>query len=80
MDSQPFQLDESNEKSRNRTRNEHNYEQNGRKLKRNSGKKYETKKSKLVNAKIFENKDCLCSKKCKSGIGYEDRKANFDSF
>ncbi|XP_036317666.1 uncharacterized protein LOC118732641, partial [Rhagoletis pomonella] len=49
-------------------------------MKRNSGEEYETKESKHVSGKLFENKDCLCSKKCINGIGYEDRKANFDCF
>ena len=38
----------------------HNYEQNVRKLKRNSGEKYRTGKLKHVSATLFENKDCLC--------------------
>lgn len=73
-------MEESNMKSRKRTRNQRNYAQNIRKMKRNSGEEYETKESKHVSGKVFENKDCLCSKKCINGFGYEDRKANFDSF
>lgn len=36
--------------------------------------------SKHVNGILFENKVCLCSEKCINGIGYEDKKANFDYF
>jgi len=74
------QIEESNMKSRKRKRNQHNYAQNIRKMKRNSGEEYETKKSKHVSGKLFENKHCLCSKKCINGFGYEERKANFDTF
>lgn len=71
---------ESNLKSRKRTRNPRNYAQNIRKMKRNSREEYETKESKHVSGKLFENKDCLCSKKCINWIGYDDRKANLDCF
>ena len=33
-----------------------------------------------MSGKLFEHKDCLCSKQCINAIGYEDRKANFDFF
>ena len=46
------------DKKRKRARNEDSYAQN-RKIKRNNGEEYTTKKSKLVSAKIFENKDCF---------------------
>ncbi|XP_053968581.1 uncharacterized protein LOC128870010 [Anastrepha ludens] len=49
-------------------------------MKRNSGEEYETKESKPVSGKLFQNKDCLCSKKLINGIGYEYRRAKFDSF
>jgi hypothetical protein len=48
------------DKKRKRARNEDSYAQNIRKIKRNNGEEYTTKKSKLVSAKIFENKDCFC--------------------
>ena len=48
------------DKTRKRARNEGSYAQNIRKIKRNSREEYTTKKSKLVSAKIFENKGCFC--------------------
>ena len=50
------------------------------KVKRNSGEQYKTKGSQLVSGKLFENKDCLCAKKCVNGLGHDDRKDNFDSY
>ncbi|XP_036336106.1 uncharacterized protein LOC118746358 [Rhagoletis pomonella] len=46
VNSEPLQMEESNLKSRKRTRNPRNYAQNIRKMKRNSGEEYETKESK----------------------------------
>ncbi|XP_054726886.1 uncharacterized protein LOC129236483 [Anastrepha obliqua] len=80
VNSEPLQMEEINMKSRKRSRNQLNYAQNIRKMKRNSGEEYETKKSKLVSGKLFEHKDCRCFKQCINAIGYEDRKANFDFF
>ncbi|XP_054734742.1 uncharacterized protein LOC129242214 [Anastrepha obliqua] len=62
VNSEPLQMEEINMKSRKRSRNQLNYAQNIRKMKRNSGEEYETKKSKLVSGKLFEHKDCRCSK------------------
>lgn len=47
---------------RKRAKNKDNYTQNIRRIKRNNGEEYTTKKLKLASAKIFENKDCFCSK------------------
>ena len=68
------------DKKRKRARNEDSYAQNIRKIKRNNGEEYTTKKSKLASAKIFENKDCFCSKKCLDRVEYNERKSNFDHF
>lgn len=68
------------DKNRKRARNEDSYAQSIRKIKRNNGEEYMTKKSKLVNGKIFENKDCFCSKKCLDRVEYNERKSNFDHF
>ncbi|KAF8770444.1 hypothetical protein HNY73_017972 [Argiope bruennichi] len=51
-----------------------------RKLLRNTGQEYVTKKGKVVKAKIFENKDCGCSKRCVTKIAVEDRQKCFDKF
>ncbi|KAG8183630.1 hypothetical protein JTE90_005618 [Oedothorax gibbosus] len=51
-----------------------------RKLLRNSGQEYVTKLGKVVKAKIFDNKDCGCSRKCKKNIAVEDRQKCFDKF
>lgn len=51
-----------------------------RKILRNTGEEYVTKKGKVVKAKIFDNKDCGCSKRCKNNIAVEDRKKCFDKF
>lgn len=51
-----------------------------RKFMRNSGQEYVTKKGKIVKAKVFENKDCGCSKRCLSKITSEERQKCFDKF
>ena len=56
----PEMVQREKDKTRKRARNEGSYAQNIRKIKRNSREEYTTKKSKLVSAKIFENKDCFC--------------------
>lgn len=47
---------------------------------RNTGQEYITKKGKIVQAKIFENKDCKCSKRCNTKITPEERQKCFDKF
>jgi len=73
-------MEESYMKPRKRTLNQRKFAQNIIKMKRNSIEECETKESKHVSGKLFENKDSLCFKECINGFGYEDRKANFDSF
>ncbi|GFV52379.1 uncharacterized protein TNCV_3216101 [Trichonephila clavipes] len=51
-----------------------------RKLLRNTGQEYVTKKGKVVKAKVFENKDCGCSKRCVTKVAVEDRQKCFDKF
>ncbi|GFQ92020.1 uncharacterized protein TNCT_642381 [Trichonephila clavata] len=51
-----------------------------RKLLRNTGQEYITKKGKVVKAKVFENKDCGCSKRCVTKVAVEDRQKCFDKF
>lgn len=51
-----------------------------RKFLRNTGQEYVTKKGKVVKAKIFEDKDCGCSKKCVTKITAEQRQKCFDKF
>lgn len=47
---------------------------------RNTGQEYVTKKGKVVKAKVFENKDCGCSKRCQTKITLEQREKCFDKF
>ncbi|XP_042907495.1 uncharacterized protein [Parasteatoda tepidariorum] len=63
-----------------RVRNEMNHKTKLRKLLRNTGQEYITKKGKVVKAKVFENKDCGCSKRCSSKITPEQREKCFDKF
>ena len=65
-------------KKRKTGRKEGSYAQSIRKIKRNSGEEYTTKKSKLVSANIFQNK--YCSKKCLERVECNERKSNFDNF
>lgn len=51
-----------------------------RKFKRNTGQEYVTKKGKVVKAKVFENKDCSCSKQCSTKVTAEERMKCFDKF
>lgn len=51
-----------------------------RKILRNTGHEYVTKKGKVVKAKLFEDKDCGCSKKCMTKITTEQRQKCFDKF
>ncbi|KFM76863.1 hypothetical protein X975_16015, partial [Stegodyphus mimosarum] len=51
-----------------------------RKLLRNTGQEYVTKKGKVVKAKIFDDKDCGCSKRCMTKITTEQRQKCFDKF
>lgn len=57
-----------------------NYAANIRKIKRNCSEQYVTKNSKIVDAKIFENKNCFCSRKCIDLLTCEERKTNFENF
>lgn len=61
-------------------RNGGKYAQKLRKMYRNTGKKYYTAAGKVIREKIFQNKDCHCSKNCISLINLEERKNIFDNF
>lgn len=78
----PFFFAGKNEKSpsKKRVRNEMNHKTKLRKFKRNTGQEYVTKKGKIVKAKVFENKDCGCSKRCMTKVTSEDRQKCFDKF
>lgn len=67
-----------NQRSRKRKRNISKPEQ--RKMDRNSGKSYKTAKSNIVLAKVFQNQDCNCQKKCAETVSEESRKNAFDTF
>ncbi|XP_015903193.1 uncharacterized protein [Parasteatoda tepidariorum] len=51
-----------------------------RKFLRNTGQEYVTKKGKVVKAKIYDDKDCGCSRRCKTKITAVERQKCFDKF
>ncbi|KAG8183629.1 hypothetical protein JTE90_005617 [Oedothorax gibbosus] len=57
-----------------------NHKTKFRKFMRNTGQEYVTKNGKVVKAKVFENKDCSCSKRCLTKITSEQRQKCFDKF
>ncbi|XP_054720936.1 uncharacterized protein LOC129230558 [Uloborus diversus] len=67
-------------KKRKKTENESMSKSKLRKVLRNTGQEYVTKKGKIVKAKIFEDKDCGCSKRCMTKITKEQREKCFDKF
>ena len=56
------------------------YAQRISKIKRNSGQEYCTKNGKIISEKKFENKNCICSKKCVERINEAERKIIFQQF
>lgn len=56
------------------------YIQKIRKIKRNSGKRYDTQSGKIIPAKVFQNEDCQCRKDCLKNLNETERKRIFEMF
>lgn len=69
-------------RGRKRPRNFENWKINKRKLNRNSGKEYTSRRNKVTHAKIFPSGyDCKCPRKCPENFPSEDTlKSFFNSF
>lgn len=69
-------------RGRKRPRNFENWKINKRKLNRNSGKEYTSRRNKVTPAKIFPSGyDCKCPRKCREKFPSEDTlKSFFNSF
>lgn len=65
---------------RKRSRNPDMWFRNQQQRKRLSGQEYKTRSGNTIQAKVFVDKPCNCSKNCNSKISSEDREACFNSF
>lgn len=68
------------QKKRKRARNVQSWKINQRKLSRNSGMKYISKKGATVPEKKFSHPDCGCAKKCFTKYTENERRLIFESF
>lgn len=77
-----FEVRPNPEPNRGRKRkiNTNNWKRIRQNKKRLSGKEYTTRSGHTVAAKVFNDKECKCARKCNENISTDERKALFKSF